>query len=244
MNEQDLRDLVPEELDGRLLRILEAQIDLLEIGKLDPFRDVLVSGQALIAEHAGKRVVRVIDGHGCDAVAAPSQKINDGLVDFLVRARMEKRVAEPFELSPAPFHQRAHDYISPDHVVFVLPERNLVETRMRVRVVGEVEAGVEPLLEHHGTGVALARNVQLPLVDEDRRRDFLSGERSDQTVRDALKTFQVSHLADHRPIVYGYGHAARGRRRRSGGLEQRQHQGDRQSDVPHGAALSPECRRC
>ena len=123
---------------------------------------------------------------------------------------MEKRIAEPFELSPAPFHQRAHDHVAPDHVVFVLPERNLVETRMRVGVIGEVEAGVEPLLEHHGTGVALARDVQLPLVDEDRRRDFFSGERSDQTVRDALKTFQVSHLADHRPIVYGYG--ARGAR--------------------------------
>ena len=97
---------------------------------------------------------------------------------------------------------------------------------MRVGVVGEVEAGVEPLLEHHGPGVALARDVQLPLVDEDRRRDFFSGERSDQSVRDALKAFQVSHLADHRPIVYGDGHAARGLRRRRGGLEQRQHQGD------------------
>ena len=95
---------------------------------------------------------------------------------------MEKRIPEPFELPPAPLHQWAHDHISLDDVIAVPREGNLGEAGMRVGVVPEVEAGIEPLLEYRGTGVPLADDVELPLVDEDCRRDLFSNERFDQPV--------------------------------------------------------------
>ena len=131
---------------------------------------------------------------------------------ILGRSRMEIGIAQPRELFPPLLEERARDHFAFHDVILELIDRHVARALVRIRVVADLEAGIEPLLDNRRASVALARHVQLTLVDEDRHRNLLDLKRSDEPVGDALEVPEVGHLIHDRTVVYGDGDAPRCRR--------------------------------
>ena len=74
---------------------------------------------------------------------------------------------------------------------------------MRIGVIRKIEAFIEPLCKHSGAAVPLAMHIDLPLIDEDRRRNLLFLQRIDQTRGDSLKALEVLHLAYNGTVIDG-----------------------------------------
>src|SRR5688572_28777433 len=104
---------------------------------------------------------------------------------------MQEGVPEPHQLPPATLHEWARDYVAANDVVLKLTKRHSVEARVGIGVIGELEAGVEPLVEHRGTLVALTGDIDLPFVDEDRGGDLLRLQRCHESCRDSLKVADI-----------------------------------------------------
>ena len=127
-------------------------------------------------------------------------------------------------------------------VILELIDRNLAGALVRIGVVADFEAGIEPLLDDRRSRVALTRHVQLALVDEDRDRNLLDLEGSHQPVGNPLEIAQVRHLVHDRAVVDGDGHAPRGRGLCvERGQGKRQRRGDRQNVPEHQSFSVIEC---
>ena len=59
------------------------------------------------------------------------------------------------------------------------------------------------MCKHSGAAVPLPMHIDLPLIDEDRRRNVLLLQRIDQTRRDSLKALEVLHLAYNGTVIDG-----------------------------------------
>jgi hypothetical protein len=71
-----------------------------------------------------------------------------------------------------------------------------------IGVIGEFETGVEPLVEHRGTLIALTGDIELSLVDENRGGRLLRLQRCHESCRDSLKVANVPQLSNNRAVIY------------------------------------------
>ena len=173
VDQQDLRDLMAEDVDRGLLRVIEAGVHLIEIRLFDLRRRLDLTFQHLVPVDAGKGVVGIVHGYWCDPILAHFEEVQDLLVHVGRRAGMQVRIAQPLQPPAAPLDERPHHHLALDDVVGELPDGDVVGAEMRVGVIRELETCVEPLVEHGRAAVALTGHVQLPLVHEDRCRHLL-----------------------------------------------------------------------
>ena len=152
---------------------------------------------------------------------------------------MEIGVTQPYQLLAAPFEDRARDHFAFHDVIGELIDRNIAGALVRIGVVAHLEAGVEPLLDDRGPGIALPGNVQLTLVDEHDDRNLLDLEGSDQSIGDPLEIAEVRHLVHDGAVVDGNGHApCSGGLRAESGECQRKRRDDRQDVSEHESCSS------
>jgi hypothetical protein len=189
---------------------------------LDALGNVGVARAQLTPVESRKRVVRVVHRDRRNPIAAAVEKVDDDVVYFGGRTRVQERVAKPDQGLAVLLEQRFHDHFAFDHIVKELIHRRGVRAAVRVRVIADIKAGLQPLLDHRRTSVALTVHVQLLLVDEDRDGHLLGLERSDQSVGDALEAAKIRRLTDDRPVVDGDGHTSRRRLAMGQGREDQQ----------------------
>jgi hypothetical protein len=209
-DQQRLRQFVAEHFHGALFRPRETCIERLHHNREILGRLLRVTRAEVPRVRTGVTVVRVIDRHRRDAVTAHGEKLLDG-PGRVAASRRQERVAKPHQRFVARPEQGTRDHLALEDVVRVLPECEILQARMRVGVVAQVQSRVEPFLEHRDARVALAGNVELPFVHEHDRRHPLRDEALAQALRDPEERHQVVAGTSGRPVVNGDRHLAQAR---------------------------------
>ncbi len=103
------------------------------------------------------------------------------------RAGVQEWMAEPAHLAAAVQEQLIRDALAGDDVVFVVVDVDAMQVGMRVGVIAELEAGVEPLLEQSDLRrITFAVRLELVLVHEADRRNARGFDRREQVAGEGL----------------------------------------------------------
>src|SRR4029077_14474453 len=180
VKQQNLFWLIPDSLYCELLRVGK---NLVTIRKVTAREIVLQRGVSTflgIFVDAGVHPVRGVKGDGGDAITASHQK-RFGLTPRLkIAAGVQKRMAEVSELHAMFGEQQFCDALALHHVIFPRLQSHLVQGRMAVGVIAQLEAVVKPHAECLDALIDFGELVKLSFVDESDYRYFLVTERGQQ----------------------------------------------------------------
>ena len=158
---------------GLALEVVELGFHVRDVGGDDsPLRGP-VAAPAGLRVGAGEDPLPVVVRDGRHGVSASRQKLLEAGLGREVAPGVQERMPKISKAAPAGGQQAAGDVVSALDLLLEVRERDPMEVRMRVRVVAQIQSGLEPALEEPDPGVLgrAAGRSELGLVDEpDRRR--------------------------------------------------------------------------
>jgi len=187
VEEEDLRDLAPEEAARDALDEREHRLHVAEVVVGQPRGHRLVAAAACVRVGGGVDVFVVVDGDGRDGVGAAGQERLEGAPLVQVEPDVQEGMAEVAQRALLLGQEAARHRLAAHDVLLEPVEGLRVEVAVRVGVVPQLVTvrdpraqDVDPLL---GDGGRLALDEELALVDEPDHRHLGVAEGGQQLAR-------------------------------------------------------------